>query len=186
MDGELRPTSTPDIGVDQFVDTDTDGLPDEFEFAAVGSTTSLDGAADADSDALSNANEYDWQTTYTNPDTDGDGMEDGFEVANGFNPLVSDADDLVSDVNHDGLLDVISIQLGYSLATLDNDGDSISNADEVSMCTNPLVSDSDGDGVPDGADPFPLDPLITELPSNSSDVTPPVITLTSPWYAVEQ
>jgi len=99
---------------------------------------------------------------------------------------LADADDLVGDLNHDGILDGIGAQLGYQPDQADDDGDSVSNADEVLMCTNPLRADSDGDGVPDSADAFPLDPLISALPSNPSDVTPPVITLTAPWYAVEQ
>jgi hypothetical protein len=40
--------------------------------------------------------------------------------------------------------------------------------------------------VPDSADAFPLDPLLSALPSSPADVTPPVITLTAPWYAVQQ
>jgi hypothetical protein len=186
IDGELRPSTSPDIGVDQFNDSDNDGLPDIWEIATFGNTTTLSGTADDDSDGLTNAQEHAWETNRLDPDTDRDGVRDGVEVAIGTNPLVADADDLASDLNHDGLIDSIGAQLGYQPTQSDSDGDSVSNADEALMCTNPLRTDSDGDGVPDSTDAFPLDPLRSALSTPSQDVTPPVITLTSPWYAVEQ
>ncbi len=186
IDGELRPGIAPDIGVDQFNDSDSDALPDSWEIATVGNTTSISGAADDDGDGLSNADEYDWETNRLDPDTDRDGVWDGVEVAIGSNPLVVDADDLYGDLNHDGLIDSIGVQLGHPPDQLDSDGDSVSNADEILMCTNPLRSDSDGDGYPDNTDAFPLDPHLHALPSNPSDTTAPTITLTAPWYAVEQ
>lgn len=186
FDGELRPTGAPDIGVDQFNDADADGLPDGWEIATYGNTTSVDGTLDPDNDSLTNAGEYDWETDMLDPDTDGDGIMDGIEVAYGLNPRVPDADDLTTDLNGDGLLDSISIQLGYVLDQTDTDGDSVSNADEILMGTNLFREDSDGDGVPDNLDPFPLDPLISAFPVDPEDVTPPIITLTAPWYAVAQ
>ena len=196
LDGDLRPGSGRDIGVSQFNDVDADGLPDGWELATAGNTTSIAGAADADGDGLSNAAEYDLQTDWLDTDTDDDGvvdgledtdkdgMVDGLEVTLGTNPRVADADDLFGDLNHDGLIDSIGTQLGYPPNHQDDDGDSVSNADELLMCTNPLRADSDGDGVPDDLDAFPLDPQLSALPSNPLDVTPPVITLSAPWYAV--
>ncbi len=186
IDGELRPSSAPDIGTDQYFDADADSLPDFWEVARVGNTTALTGSADNDSDGLNNVGEYDWETDHLNPDTDGDLVKDGVEVTYGRNPLVVDADELASDVNGDGLIDSIGYQLGYAMTSTDSDGDGVSNADEALMCTNPLRADTDGDGVADNADAFPHDPLMSVMPSNSQDVTPPQITLTAPWYAVEQ
>jgi hypothetical protein len=186
VDGELRPSIAPDIGVDQFNDPDGDGLPDAWEIANFGSATSMIGSADEDNDQLSNAEEYDWSANWLDPDTDKDGVMDGFEVAHGDNPAVADADEMVSDLNQDGLIDSIGAQLGYQPDQLDSDGDSISNADEMLMGTSPLRADSDGDGVPDGTDKFPLDPLMSALPSDPQDATPPVITLTAPSSAIEQ
>lgn len=42
---------------------------------------------DTDSDGLSDRMELNFHTDLTNPDTDGDGHQDGEEIANGYNPL---------------------------------------------------------------------------------------------------
>jgi hypothetical protein len=185
IDGELRPSATPDIGVDQFIDSESDALPDAWEIANFGSVISMLGNAD-DDDQLNNSGEYDYETNWLDPDTDGDSLIDGVEVILGTNPLVVDADEMGSDLNHDGVIDSIGAQLGYQPDESDSDGDSMANTDELAMGTSPLRVDSDGDGVPDGTDALPLDPLVTTLPSDPQDVSPPVITLTAPWYAVEQ
>lgn len=186
IDGELRPTSMPDIGVDQFNDVDSDGLPDAWEVAQYGNISSVSGALDTDNDGLSNAGEHDWESDPLVADTDGDGIPDGIEVAHGLNPSVVDSDDFAGDLNGDGALDSLGHQLGHSFGELDTDGDSVSNADEALMCTDVFRTDTDGDGAADNVDPFPLDPSISALPSDPQDVTAPIITLTAPWYAVEQ
>ena len=186
FDGELRPSTAPDIGIDQFFDSDSDALPDFWEVAHFGSISFTTGTADNDNDGATNLQEYNFETDPLNADTDHDGADDGVEIEVGTNPLVADFDDVATDSNHDGIIDSIDVQLGYQPNNLDNDGDGVSNADEAAMCTNPFVADTDGDGVPDNADPLPLDPLVYALPSDPDDVTPPAITLTAPWYAVEQ
>ncbi len=68
-------------------------------------------------------------------DTDGDGMTNHWETGHGLNPFdPSDADG-------------------------DLDGDGLSNLAEFNAGTDPEEEDSDGDGIPDGEDPYPLDPL---------------------------
>lgn len=187
IDRELRPSSAPDIGGDQFNDSDSDGLADRWELDEAGNLTTLTSRTqDADGDGLTNDQEYVAITKPTVADTDRDQVNDGVEVAIGTNPLVADSDSLASDLNQDGLIDSVGAQVGYQPDLQDDDGDGTSNADELLMCTNPLRADSDGDGVPDSTDAFPLDPLKSALPSNSLDVTAPVITLTAPWYAVPQ
>ncbi|MBI4866452.1 MAG: hypothetical protein HY816_05845 [Candidatus Wallbacteria bacterium] len=73
-------------------DTDGDGMPDDFEFAATlartgqGSVTGLDPSADDDSDGLSNLQEYAAGTDPEQSDTDDDGVADGAEVQAGTDP----------------------------------------------------------------------------------------------------
>ena len=46
-----------------------------------------DGGADWDGDGLTNAEEQQQGTNMNNADSDGDGLPDGWEVANGLDPL---------------------------------------------------------------------------------------------------
>lgn len=62
----------------------------------------------------------------------------------------------------------------------DTDGDGWSDWYELLHGTIPVVWDTDGDGVRDGLDAFPLDPTRSAWGPNPSDHTPPVITLTAP------
>ena len=48
-----------------------------------------DGGADRDGDGLTNAEEQNAGTDMNNPDTDNDGMPDGWEVSYGLNPTSS-------------------------------------------------------------------------------------------------
>ena len=76
-------------------DTDGDGMTDDWEAAHgldPGNASGADGAAgDPDGDGLSNIDEYRNGCDPQNPDTDGDGVGDGAEVARGANP--ADASD---------------------------------------------------------------------------------------------
>lgn len=93
-----------------------------------------DGGADWDGDGLTNAEEQAAGTDMNNPDTDNDGLPDGWEVTYGLNP------NSASDAN------------------ADPDGDGLTNSQEYASGTNPNSADTDGDGVADGSDPFPNDP----------------------------
>merc|ERR1739841_240613 len=93
-----------------------------------------DGGADWDGDGLTNAEETAEGTDPTNPDTDNDGLPDGWEVAYGLNP------NSASDAN------------------ADPDGDGLTNSQEYAAGTNPNSADTDGDGTNDAQDAFPNDP----------------------------
>lgn len=67
-------------------DTDADNLPDWWEYAHF-SGLSSGGADDPDGDGLVNSNELVWLTSPNNPDTDEDGLNDGWMVTNSFSPL---------------------------------------------------------------------------------------------------
>ncbi len=69
-------------------------------------------------------------------DTDQDGLTDDYEIANGLDP--NDPDD----------------------AIIDSDNDGLSNLQEFLAGTNLNVNDTDGDGVLDGEDIEPLNPLV--------------------------
>lgn len=92
MDGELRGEYA-DLGADEWVDTDADGMPDWWEKTHFGGTTNALASADADSDGLTNLQEYLAGTDPNNPDTDGDGFKDAWEVLHNLNPLEPFIDD---------------------------------------------------------------------------------------------
>src|SRR6267378_8529488 len=97
-------------------------------------TDPLDGARDSDGDGLSNYREFLLGTDPSNPDSDGGGATDGWEVNYGLDPT-SRADDLI-----------------------DTDGDGWSNYKEFIVGTDPTKKDTDDDGIIDSTDPHPLIP----------------------------
>ncbi len=80
MDGRLRDD-----------DSDTDGLPDWWEFSFFGSLATT-ATADSDSDGLSTLEEYLLGTRPNNADSDGDGLYDGLEVLLEADPTDADSD----------------------------------------------------------------------------------------------
>jgi hypothetical protein len=81
-------------------------------------------------------------------DSDGDGMPDAWEIANGLNPY--DPTDANLDPDGDGLTNLQEYLLGTNPHVADTDGDGVSDGQEVKNGTNPLVADTDGDGLTDG------------------------------------
>lgn len=77
------------------------------------------------------------------------------------------------------------LELDLSAGTGDFDGDGLTNAEELEWGTDPLIPDTDGDGVNDETDRYPLDPSAAGSPPSGTDTTPPVFTITQPSGAVK-
>jgi hypothetical protein len=81
-------------------------------------------------------------------DADGDGMPDGWELDNGLDPQVDDAND---DADSDGATNLEEYQAGSDPHDTDTDGDGVNDGLEIGNdSANPL--DTDGDATPDFAD----------------------------------
>ncbi|NLE42338.1 MAG: hypothetical protein GX615_10970, partial [Lentisphaerae bacterium] len=93
------------------------------------------------------------------PDTDGDGMPDGWEVEHGFDPL--DDDDAGLDPDDDGLSNQEEFGLGCDPHAADTDGDGLTDGEELAWGSSPLSPDGDLDGLPDWVEMwcFGTDPL---------------------------
>jgi hypothetical protein len=81
------------------VDTDSDDLPDSWEIAHFGNLN-RDGTGDADSDGLTDLDEYTAGIDPNLADSDGDTMPDGWEVSNSLNPAANDS---TGDPDNDGV-----------------------------------------------------------------------------------
>lgn len=76
-------------------------------------------------------------------------------------------------------------QVTRILMSLDTDGDGVNGYAEILHGTNPYLKDTDGDGIWDGQDAFPLDPSRSAVPDpDPGDTTPPDIILDEPSDAI--
>ena len=78
------------VGVSGFFQTSEDigGFESAVEEDIRGDTALIDAAIDSDGDGLSDKlEETQYGTDVNDPDTDNDGMSDGWEVQHGLNPL---------------------------------------------------------------------------------------------------
>jgi hypothetical protein len=98
--------------------------------------TDQDGITDADESSL-------YGTDPTIADTDGDGVLDGQEVANGTDPLTADQSvEPAGDADGDGLLDGDEAAYGTDPNNADTDGDGWLDLDEINIGTDPLDPNS--------------------------------------------
>jgi len=98
------------------------------------------------------------ETVRDNDDSDGDGMPNVYEIANGLNPNVNDA---ALDLDADGLSNLTESQRGTRANNADTDGDRLRDgvesgtgifASATNTGTHPLKVDSDNDGLDDFAE----------------------------------
>jgi len=103
---------------------------------------------DIDADGLNAAEELFLRTDDENRDSDGDLMDDKFEVDNGFDP--TNPSDGSGDADRDGLTNAEEYSLGLNLFSSDSDNDLMDDKWEVENGLRPLFDDSmldaDGDG----------------------------------------
>ena len=173
-----------DPTVDKSKDSDGDGIPDIIDKDDQdGPKGDKDGDGiineedpDADGDGVSNDDEKEAGLDPLNPDTDGDGTNDGDEDTDGDGKKNKDESEVpegkVTDKDGDGLGDTgvtdkdpedgkADITDGPLTNDTDNDGipdavdpdidgDGVNNSDEKAAGTDPYDPDTDGDGTNDG------------------------------------
>ncbi|MFH1709394.1 MAG: hypothetical protein ABIF71_15960 [Planctomycetota bacterium] len=148
-------------------DTDTDGLPDFWEFFFFTSLTQANGTTDTDGDAATDLLEYLAGGNAANPG------------ASTYNPEVSDFT-VATDSDGDDMPDVWEYTNFGDLAetgAADNDSDGLANNLEDDNSTDPQDNDTDNDGLSDGAEvnTYLTDPLDTDSDndgySDSAEVT---------------
>gem|GEM_PF-1040669 len=123
-------------------------------------------------------------TVTLSADSDGDGIPDDIELANGLDP--NNPADALADLDGDGLTNFQELMVfGSDIRKADTDGDGLSDGDEVSLYhTNPLLADSDGDGLRDGleiqtgSDPNDANSYNLAQALRAIEVAPPTFLLT--------
>ncbi|MBU0456502.1 MAG: chitobiase/beta-hexosaminidase C-terminal domain-containing protein, partial [Gammaproteobacteria bacterium] len=114
------------------VDTDGDGMSDDWETGHNLNPNTNDSSLDPDEDGLTNLREYQVGTDPNNPDSDGDGLTDGQEVnLHQTNPNSQDSD-------NDGLSDYREVMVfNTNPNSADSDSGSEGDASEILRDRNP-------------------------------------------------
>ncbi len=128
------------------VDSDNDGINDEVEIGS-----NINDPLDTDEDGILNLNDK---------DDDNDKLSTRYELRIGTNPLSadSDADGLKDNIelrgedpNNEDILNTDNDEF-INAVDNDDDNDTILTAVELKIGTNPLLVDSDNDGIPDNVE----------------------------------
>jgi hypothetical protein len=148
--------------VELVLDTDSDGMPDNWEIAN-GTDPNLNDAlldndANGGSDDLTNFEEFQNHTHPNDSDTDDDGLEDGTEVK-ALHPSGFDSNPLLADGDADGAPD-----LAEHTGSL--------NTQFGNAKTDPMVADSDTDGMSDGYELTCNNPGTALDPNDNGSIDP--------------
>ncbi len=137
------------VGFNQYVNVPTYQV---MQFIPGTGTDPLNEIVDSDGDGLSDDFERSIGTDPNQPDTDGDGMHDGWEHKYGFNPLVNNDDtnvdsdvtnDSTYDADSDGLTNKQEADWGTDPNDDDTDNDGVTDGQEVENSSDPN-DDTDG------------------------------------------
>ncbi len=198
--GDTDGDGAPNALESSVTDSDNDGTPDQADAAnnnpcVPNSSNAGCLATDSDGDGLTNAQEDAVGSDRDNPDTDGDGFNDGAEVGGNVNaPLNTDGDgtpnvleSALTDTDSDGVVNqndfnnsnpcVPNANHAACLAA-DSDGDGLTNAQEDASGTSRDDPDTDGDGASDSAETGDSDSdgtpnaLESSVTDSDSDGTP--------------
>lgn len=150
------------------------------------------GDEDVDGDGLTATMEQLFETDPLLADTDSDGLTDYEEIyLTNTDPVIYDSvqtgvPDLESDIDGDGLSNKEELLLGTRVGRADTEFDGLTDYEEINVYgTNPLMADTDGDGVVDGWEiangynPLTFDAQFTaktELTTEGSDVAVEALT----------
>ena len=156
--------------INSFIDSNGNGISDEFERQLLIFGEDITTYSDADNDGLIDLFEIGVsKTDYMDEDTDDDGLVDGIDFSTGIGELTLGTNPLNSDSDGDLLIDGFevfgweitnelygTINVSSSPINVDTDRDKLSDYEEYVLGTDPRNPDSDGDLLHDGIDPFPL------------------------------
>jgi hypothetical protein len=147
-------------GTTDFVDPDDDGdtIPTIEELFYGSGPYLADASGDLDGDGLNNGYEYANGLDYGEPDTDGDGLDDGWELdywrnQRGLSEGVAIDYALNPDVDGDGVYDGDEVDGWYVYVQLAN-----GTLEERHVTSDPLLEDTDGDGLNDTMEYLRMDP----------------------------
>ncbi|MFX0132203.1 MAG: PKD domain-containing protein [Candidatus Hodarchaeota archaeon] len=162
-------TSSSTFTIHSFIDSDSDGLSDEFEYQLELYNQTESMYDDDDNDGLINQYEIGiTETNITDEDTDNDGLYDGVNNETGIGELSLGTDPRDPDTDDDGLSDSFEFY-GWNISTeaygnitvnsnpckSDTDDDGLNDLQEYNAKTDPHNPDTDKDGLKDGEDPHP-------------------------------
>lgn len=160
-------------------DSDGDRMPDAWEIANGLRPHVNDARRDKDHDGLNNLGEYRRGADPQSADTDGDGYDDGDEVADkstATDLLAKDTDDNGTrdgdeDLDVDGVANEDEDDASESCRwdDADTDGDRVTDEDENDFGLRVNLDDSDEDGLPDGAEDFDHDGEPNEDEDDAAD-----------------